>query len=916
MRLFRLLLRLWPSSLQRAYGDAMEEAFEQRVDAARRAGRTRYLRVLAREAASLLTVAVAEHCGSEARAARRRARRANTRKAGLMDVMAREIRQAARRLGRAPLFTTAAVSTLALAIAANVAIFTVVERVVLNPLPFPESDRVIRLYHRVPRVGSQAFDSMPPGLYLDYAERARSLAAVAAYQVSEVTVTGSGEPERIAAARVTQSLNSVLRVPPHIGRWFTAGEDAPGGPPVAILSHGMWERRFARDPAVIGQSVGVNGVATEIIGVMPAGFSFPNSRAALWIPQQLTRAAGFGLITHTAVARLRDEVTLDAARADMDALIADLPRSFPESTLALSLALDKDRMRSTAVSLKEATVGQVERAIWILFGAVGVVLLVACANVANLLIARSETRRREVAVRQALGAGRAGMMQFFFAESVLLSIAGAAAGVAVAWATVQLFVSAAPATLPRLDEIRLGAAPILLAMALALVTTVVFSVMPLMQSSPLVTMLHEQGRGAVRGGGRHWARQMLIAAQTALALVLLVASGLMFRSFQELRAVDPGFNPSPAVTFRVGLPNRRYPDRETAVRTIQTILDRFEELPEAAAVSAATCLPLDGRCWGNSIFQDDGRDRSRPPQTDQARPAVMFRAVAAGYFETMGIRALRGRTLSADEVKRGESNVVVNQRFADAYFANQDPIGQRIASSRPPSLPAPPWLTVVGVVANTPTAALAEALTDPQVYMPMSIAGGPGIPQGMLVGPDVSSMSFVVRSSQPLAAMMPSIRRALDRVDPELAIAEPRTLEGILDRASAQTAFTMALLAIAAGIGLVLGIVGIYGVTSYIVGQRTAEIGIRLALGAEPGSVAAMIVRQGGTMVVGGAVVGFIVALAASRIIESLLYGVSPRDPGVFAATLVLLVGVALLACWLPARRAARLSPVDALRSE
>ncbi len=913
MRLFEWLLRLLPLRFRRDYADAMAETCERRLDDARRAGMVRYLRTVLREAAGILSMAVT---GRWRRRAGQRRGHSDARKAGLMDVMQQDLRQAARRLMRAPAFTAAAVSTLALAIGANVAIFAVVERVVLNPLPFPDSDRVLKLEHRVPRVATQRFESAPPGVYLEYAERARTLAAVAAYQPGEMTITGNGEPERVAVARVTRSLHGVLQVSPQVGRWFTADEDAPGGPPVAILSHGLWSRRFARDPTIIGRSLSMNGVSMEIVGVMPPSFAFPDSRVGAWIPEPLTRTAGFGLFTHVAVARLRDGVTLADARNDMDAIINDLPQSFPGATLALSLARGTEPMRSLAITLKEATVGHVERALWILLGSVGVVLLVACANVANLFLARSEVRRREVAVRQALGAGRAAIVRFFLAESVLLTLGGALMGVALAWLAVRLLVSAAPATLPRLEEIHLTGISLAFTLGLSVITAMAFAAAPLLHRVPLLATLHESGRGTSTSPRRHRARQLLMAAQTALALVLLVASGLLIRSVQHLRAIDPGFEAGSALALRIGLPLRTYGDRDAAVAAHGAIIERLKELPGVAGVSAATCLPLEGMCFGNSIFKDDGSDRTRPPATNQPRPVVTFRAVARDYFEVMGMRLLRGRPLSPDDVDFGRSNVVVNQRFADAYFPDQDPLGQRIASSRPPTLPPPAWLTIVGIVANTPTIALAEPAAVPQVYMPMSIAGGPGIPQSLLVGPDVATMNFVVRTRSLPPGMIPSIRRALDDVDPELAIADARTLESILDRASAQMAFTMALVAIAGGITLILGLVGIYGVNSYIVSQRTGEIGVRLALGADPRAVSAMILAQGGRVVIAGAAVGLAAAAAGGRVIESVLYGVSPRDPRVFIATTVLLLGVALLACWIPARRASRLSPVEALRQE
>jgi predicted permease len=831
-----------------------------------------------------------------------------------MEALGQEIRHAARRLVRSPAFTLASVLTLTLAIGANAAIFAVVQRVVLNPLPYPESDRVIKLEHLVPRVDRPSFESIPPGLFFQYADRARTLLAAAAYQPGEVTLTGERDPERIRIVRVTLSLLSVLRVPPAQGRWFTDQEGAPGGPRAAVLSHGFWMRRYGGDSSIVGRSVTLDGGPTLIAGVMPASFAFPDARVDAWVAEQLDPAAGFGIFTHVAVARLRAGATLADARAEMNALIADLPQAYPGSALAQSLAMSasKAEMRSTALTLKDATVGAIANALWILLASVGLVLLMACANVANLFLVRSESRQREVAVRRALGAGGRGIARYFLAESAILSAAGGVLGLGLAWAALRVLVGFGPATLPRLEEVRLDAFAVLFTVVLGTLAALIFGAVPLLQGVPLATTLHENGRGNTASRGRHRARQVLMGGQVALALVLLVASGLLVRSFQKLRSIDPGFDASSALTFRLGLPEREYRDRSTALAAHQAVLDRLSQLPGVTVASASSCLPLDSRCFGNSIFLDRQANLDR----DRPRPSVTFQAVAPLYFEAMGHRLLRGRFLDRGGIDRGEPDVVVNQAFVNAYFPSQDPIGRRVASSRPPTLGPPMWLTIVGVVSNTPTVALAEATPAPKLYMPMSIAGGPGIPMTMLVGPDVAAMSYVVRTATPPLALMPSVREAVDAVDAKLALADVRTLRDVLDRASAQAAFTMVLLAIAAAVALLLGIVGIYGVMSYIVSQRTSEIGVRLALGAEPASVARMIVRQGGVVAVAGIAVGLATAFAASRLIGSLLYGVGPRDPGVFATVTLILLCVALFACWLPARRASRLSPVEALRTE
>jgi putative ABC transport system permease protein len=433
-----------------------------------------------------------------------------------------------------------------------------------------------------------------------------------------------------------------------------------------------------------------------------------------------------------------------------------------------------------------------------------------------------------------------------------------------------------------------------------------FGAIPLWRGTPVALSLHEGGRSNTAARSRYRTRHVLMAIQVALALVLLVSSGLLIRSFQKLRALDPGFDATSALTFSLGLPEREYPTRAAAVAAHRALLEGLSALPGVTALSASTCLPLANGCFGNTLRVEG---RAYPPGT--IPPVALFRAVAGNYFETMRMRLLRGRGIDRGDVERREPIVVVNQALADQFFPNHDPIGERVATNRPPArggeAPQMTWLTIVGIVSNTPTRTLTEASPWPQLYMPMSIAGGPDT--AVLVGPSVSTMSYVIRSTTPPAGLLPSVRHAVDTVDPKLAIALVRSLQDIVLGASEQMAFTMVLIAIAAVVALLLGVVGIYGVMSYIVTQRTGEIGIRLALGANPRGVARMVVQQGGLVALAGVAVGLGAALAGGRMIESLLYGVSPRDPVVFVGTTVLLVGVALVACWLPARRAAHMSP-------
>jgi putative ABC transport system permease protein len=829
-----------------------------------------------------------------------------------LQMAGKDIAFAGRRLVRSPAFTITAVLTIALAIGANSAIFAVVERVVLNPLPYPGSDRIVELDHGSQRLNIPAEFGITPGLYYQYSERSRTLERVAIYQTDDATLTGDGEPERIHVVRATASLLSVMRVPPALGRWFTEADGVPGAAHVAIVSHGLWVRRYSHESGILGRSVLVGGIPIRIIGVMPASFAFPDTRVDMWTPAQLTRAMGFGLWSYQAVARLRDRATITDVRNELPALIADVPRAFP-GDIGASGNVETNLLVSVT-ALKERIVGGVTRALWILLAAVGVVLLIACANVMNLFLVRSEVRQREVAIRGALGAGRLGIALFFLTESVLLSMAGGLVGMALAWGAVRLLVRFGPATLPRLNEIRLDAVAVAYTVVLSALAALIFAAIPMLRSGSTFLPLHDSGRTATASRSRHGPRRLLMGAQVALALVLLIAWGLMVRSFHNLRAVDPGFDAASAFTFSLGLPDREYPSREMAVAIHQAILDGLTALPGVRGASASTCLPLAGGCYGNTVRV---RGRALPPGA--IPPVALFRAVAGGYFDTMGMRMLRGRGIDRPDIERRRPIVVVDQAFADQFFLNANPVGKYVASHRPPERPGQEpdlaWLEIVGVVSNAPIFTLVDSLRLPQLYMPMSIAA-PDTAKPSLAGPNVAVMNYVVRSTTTATGLLPAVRHVVDRVDATLALAQVRPLQEILDRASAQMAFTMALLAIAAIVALFLGVIGIYGVTSYLVTQRTGEIGVRVALGAEPHAVARMIVRQGGLVALGGLAVGIIAAFIGSRLIESLLYGVNARDPQVFAVTTAALFGIALVACWVPARRAARVDPMVALRAE
>jgi predicted permease len=534
--------------------------------------------------------------------------------------------------------------------------------------------------------------------------------------------------------------------------------------------------------------------------------------------------------------------------------------------------------------------------------------------VANLFLVRAEARQAEVAVRRALGASRAAVAGYFAAESAIISTSGGMLGLALAWGGVRLLVGFSPGNLPRLEEVSLDGAAVTYSLMLTAAAALAFSGVLLWRTAAVAPTLHAQGRGNTVSRGRHRMRHVLMGAQVALALVLLVASSLMVRSFQKLRAIEPEFDPSSALTFRVGLPDRDFPNRQAIVAAHQAVLDGLAALPGVTGTSASTRLPLAEMGCG---FCSPMRVEGRPTPDGTIPPPVAFRAIAGHYFETIGTRLLRGRGIDRGDVERRDLVAVVNEALVKTYFPNQDPIGARVA--RGIGTVNSSWLTIVGIVPNIPNGALTEATTAsalPQLYMPMSVSGPSGIPGPSANGPPIAAMSYVVRSATPPLAHLPSVRRVVDTVDGTLAIAQVNTLQGLLDGASAQMGFTMALLATAAALALVLGLVGIYGAVSYIVSQRTNEIGVRLALGAEPRGVAAMIVRQGGVVTLTGIAVGLGAALAGGRLIEAVLYDVSPRDPIVFVTAIMALFAIALTACWLPARRAARMSPVEALRLE
>jgi predicted permease len=806
----------------------------------------------------------------------------------------RELRQAFERLRRSPAFTSAAVLSLALAIAANVSIFAVVERVVIHPLPYPQSQQLIMLDFAVPaRNIASGFNSITTRQYFHYADNARTLDSLAVYRADDRTLTGQGSPERIRVLRTTPSLASVLRAAPMEGAWLP---DGPRGalPAAAVLSYGFWVRRFGADRRMIGRSIALSGVTTTVVGIMPPSFTFPDPSIDAWInePRGVTDDYSF-----SAVARLRDAVTIGTARAE----ITQLSRTLQ----AVAPGQGYEMLASTAPLLQDFMVGPISTALWILLGSAAVVLLVACANIANLFLVRSEARQREIGVRRALGAGAGGVAAYFFAESALLSAAGAALGLIIASYAIRALVALGPVDLPRLHEVTLAPVHLLFTLALGFIATVMFGLVPLLRLGLSRVPLQEGPRGATTGLRSLRTRQILMAGQVALALTLLVASGLLFRSFQRLRAADPGFDATSTLTFEVGLPRSEYVGRPRIAATHRAIVNRLSALPGVTSASVVNCVPLSGHgyCGGAPLFIEG---EALPPGA--VRPVVAIRPVASSFFDAMGMRPLRGRVITRADVDGSVPVTVISDSLARAAFGTSDPIGRRIRLGPHAFNRAPLWFTVIGVVKTTPIWSVTEARPAPQMYIPLFPTED--------VFPSVDVMTYVVRTAVPTDTLVSAARSAVREIDPNLAISQVRTLQDLLDSSAAPRAFTMVLIVIAASTALLLGIVGIYGVMSYIVSQRTNEIGVRLALGAQPARVMRMVIHQGGVVTACGIGVGLVTSLAGSRFLASLLYGIGPRDPGVFAVTTVTLTVVALAACWLPARRAASVDPLIALRAE
>jgi putative ABC transport system permease protein len=801
-----------------------------------------------------------------------------------------ELRFAGRALAKRRGYAAAAAFTLALGIGANVAIFSVVNAVLLRPLPYPESDRIMSIRHHAPGINLPELQSSP-GLIDLYRASSRTLTHVAGYEMRQANLTGSGRPERVRTLAVTPEFFDALALRPALGRAFAESDAQQNSPVVGILTHALWQTRFGADPAIVGRQAQVDGKPMEVVGVMPSYFSFPDPEARLLVPLWLDPARGFGTFGTRTIARLAGTESVGGARQEVIAIQRQIPVRFPDLRQE---TLDRFGWSVTLEPLRERIVRDVATPLWILLGSVGFVLLIAGANVANLLLVRAESRRREVAVRAALGGSRARIAVTFLAESLLLAGAGGVLGWFLAAVGIRTLVTFGPPQLPRLNEITVDLTTIAFAAILSLAAGLAIGAVPLsgLARRSFSQVLRDGGRSMTAGRQQHRLRRLLIVGQVAMALVLLIGSGLMLRSVARLAAVDPGFRPRGLLTAGVSIGGQA--DRSRTTTAYRRILDEIASLPGVTAVGASNSLPIEGTGMNGSSFAIESR-----PRADQDIPPVtMYSVVSAGYFETLGIPVVAGRAPSPDDGVPGRANVWVNQSFVRRFLDGRA-IGERIRIENN-------WLEIVGVVGDVRTFGLREDVR-PMAYLPV------GTPV-RAVALDV--MQVVVRTTVPPSTLASALRAAVDRVDPSVPVMRIRTMDEIISGSLARIAFTMTLLVIAAVVALVLGLVGLYSVISYIVGQRTPEIGVRLALGAQPGDVRAMVLRQGLGVALVGVVLGLGLAAIATRVMGSLLFEVSTHDPLTFAGATLALTAVSALATYLPARRAAAIDPLEAVRSE
>ena len=822
-----------------------------------------------------------------------------------MGSLTNQLRQVLRRLGRTPFFTTVALLTLAVGIGGNTAIFSVLEGVLLKPLPYSHPEELVAVWLTGPGVNIKDLNPSP-STYFIFREQNRTFQDIGISMGYTVNITGLGEPEHASGLQVTDGVLPILGVSPMLGRSFTRADDSPGSADTVILTYGYWRRKFGGDRTAVGRTITVDGELRQIIGVLPQEFRFRDRRdLALLLPLQLDRAKTFlGRFSFDGIARLKPGVTLAQANADVARMLPIVERSFPPPPGFSLKMFDDARIGPNLRPLKQDVVGDVGKVLWVLMGGLGLVLLIACANVANLLLVRAEGREQELSIRAALGASRARIAAELFLESLILALLGSALGLTLAYVALRNLVALAPAGLPRLDEIGVDGTVVLFTLALSLVASLLFGSIPVWKyaGARLGTGLRESGRSVSESRQRHRSRNVLVVVQVALALVLLISSGLMIRTFRALTGVDPGFvAPSELQTFRIDIPDTQVKDPERVVRIQEEILHKIEALPGVSSVGLSMSIPMDGNEWGDPVF---AKDRTYAPGEV---PLRRYKFVAPGFFKTLGTPLVAGRDLTWSDIYEKIPVAIVSQKLAREYW--HDPanaLGKQIRSTTKDD-----WREVVGVAGDTHDDGVDKEAPS-SVYWPVLAAH--------FESSDIDVRRYVAFSIRSPRAGSPSlmneVRRAVWSVDPNLPLADVHTLGDLYRKSMARTSFTLVMLALAGGMALLLGVVGLYGVIAYSVSQRRREIGIRMALGARDQELTRMFVRHALALTGIGVGCGLAAAPALTRLMSALLFGVRSVDPATYGAVSLGLIATAALASYLPARRAASVDPVESLRAE